>query len=166
MAQNQPPPIPLVQREVLPQPPASEAPGAQGPAPGATPGPGARPGSSSPGSPPASAAQDGQPPLGDGALALEPPPIAANPLESWLQRPEAAGLLLQVCGDPASSRIQLVLSDAFGQLPGSEQQQRADLWLGWAQDWGYGHLELRGLRGTLLGREARVGGGMILGFSP
>ena len=166
MAQNQPPPIPLLQREVLPQTPASEAPGAQGPAPGATQGQGASPGSGSPGSPPASAAQDRQLPLGDGALALEPPPIAANPLESWRQRPEAAGLLLQVGGDPASSRIQLVLSDAFGQLPGSEQQQRADLWLGWAHDWGYDQLELRGLRGTLLGREARVGGGMILGFSP
>jgi len=60
----------------------------------------------------------------------------------------------------------VVLSDAFGQLQASQQQQRADLWLAWAQDWGYDQLELRDQRGALLGREARVGGGMILGFSP
>ena len=97
---------------------------------------------------------------------MESPPIEINPLESWRLRPEAAGLLLQVGGDPGTSRIQLVLSDAFDQLRASEQQQRADLWLAWAQDWGYDHLELRGQGGSLLGREARVGGGMILGFSP
>ena len=74
--------------------------------------------------------------------------------------------MLQVGGEPGSSRIQLVLSDAFGQLQASQQQQRADLWLAWAQDWGYDQLELRDQRGALLGREARVGGGMILGFSP
>jgi hypothetical protein len=106
------------------------------------------------------------PPEGNGALVLETPPIEPDPLESWRLRPEAAGLLLQVGGDPGTSRIQLVLSDAFGQLRASEQQQRADLWLAWAQDWGYDHLELRGQGGSLLGREARVGGGMILGFSP
>jgi hypothetical protein len=60
----------------------------------------------------------------------------------------------------------VVLSDAFGQLQASQQQQRADLWLAWAQDWGYDQLELRDQRGALLGREARVGGGMILGLSP
>ena len=48
----------------------------------------------------------------------------------------------------------------------AKQQQHADLWLTWAQDWGYDQLELRGQDGSLLGREARVGGGMILGFSP
>jgi hypothetical protein len=108
----------------------------------------------------------GQAPQGDGARALEPNPLESNPLESWRQRPEAAGLLLQVGGDPATSRIQLVLSDGFGQLQTREQQQHADLWLTWAQDWGYDQLELRGQDGSLLGREARVGGGMILGFSP
>ena len=157
---------PSLQPEVGPQAPVPGSPGAQSKAPGSSPGPGASPGSGSPGAPTVSGAEDLRPPEGDGALALEPPPIEPDPLESWRLRPEAAGLLLQVGGDPGTSRIQLVLSDAFGQLRASEQQQRADLWLAWAQDWGYDHLELRGQGGSLLGREARVGGGMILGFSP
>ena len=161
-AQSQAP----LQPEVGPQAPVPGSPGAQSKAPGSAPGPGARPGSGSPGASTGSGAEDLRPPEGDGALALEPPPIEPDPLESWRLRPEAAGLLLQVGGDPGTSRIQLVLSDAFGQLRASEQQQRADLWLAWAQDWGYDHLELRGQGGSLLGREARVGGGMILGFSP
>jgi len=152
--------------QVGPQATTLASPGAESKAAGAIPGPGASPGASSPGSPPALGSEAGQPSPGDGALALEPPPIEPDPLESWRLRPEAAGLLLQVGGDPGTSRIQLVLSDAFGQLRASEQQQRADLWLAWAQDWGYDHLELRGQGGSLLGREARVGGGMILGFSP
>ncbi len=161
-AQSQAP----LQPEVGPQAPVHGSPGAQSKAPGSSPGPGASPGSGSPGAPTGSGAEDLRPPEGDGAGALEPPPIEPDPLESWRLRPEAAGLLLQVGGDPGTSRIQLVLSDAFGQLRASEQQQRADLWLAWAQDWGYDHLELRGQDGSLLGREARVGGGMILGFSP
>jgi len=152
--------------QVGPQAPTLGSPGAESKAAGAIPGPGASPGASSPGSPPALGSEAGQPFSGDGALALESPPIEPDPLQSWRQRPEAAGLLLQVGGDPGTSRIQLVLGDAFGQLRASEQQQRADLWLAWAQDWGYDHLELRGQGGSLLGREARVGGGMILGFSP
>jgi hypothetical protein len=116
--------------------------------------------------PTASISEDLRPPEGEGALALEPPPIEPDPLERWRLRPEAAGLLLNVEANPGASRIQLVLSDAFGQLRASEQQQKADLWLSWSQDWGYDHLELRGQGGSLLGREARVGGGMILGFSP
>ena len=161
-AQSQAP----LQPEVGPQTPLLGSPGAQSKAPGSAPGPGASPGSGSPGAPTGSGAEDLRPPEGDGALALEPPPIEPDPLESWRLRPEAAGLLLQVGGDPGTSRIQLVLSDAFGQLRSSEQQQRADLWLAWAQDWGYDHLELRSPGGALLGREARVGGGMILGFFP
>ena len=161
-AQSQAP----LQSEVGPQAPVPGSPGAQSKAPGSAPGPGASPGSGSPGASTGSGAEDLRPPEGDGALALEPPPIEPDPLESWRLRPEAAGLLLQVGGDPGTSRIQLVLSDAFDQLRASEQQQRADLWLAWAQDWGYDHLELRGQGGSLLGREARVGGGMILGFSP
>ena len=141
------PPLP---REDLSQPPAPGIPGAQSNAALATP----EPAAGSLDAPPASGSQD-----------QESPPDP-NPLESWRQRPEAAGLLLQVGDEPGSSRIKLVLSDDFGQLQASQQQQRADLWLAWAQDWGYDQLELRDQRGVLLGREARVGGGMILGFSP
>jgi hypothetical protein len=107
-----------------------------------------------------------QPLTGDGPLAVDPSPPDPNPLASWLQRPEAAGLLLQAQVDPGASRIELVVAEAFRQLSLGEQQQRADLWLGWAQDWGYDQVELRDPGGALLGREARVGGGMILGFSP
>ena len=159
------------QPELGPQAPDPGGPGSESKAPGVPPGPGPSPVAGSPGSPPASGLEIGPPPQVDGARALvsppvESPPLEPNPLESWLQRPEAAGLLLQVGGDPTTSRIQLVLSDGFGQLQTREQQQQADLWLTWAQDWGYDQLELRGQDGSLLGREARVGGGMILGFSP
>ena len=155
-----------LQTELGPQAPDPGGPGSESKASGAPLGPGPSPVAGSPGSPPASGLEIGQAPRGDGARALEPNPLESNPLESWRQRPEAAGLLLQVGGDPATSRIQLVLSDGFGQLQTREQQQYADLWLTWAQDWGYDQLELRGQDGSLLGREARVGGGMILGFSP
>jgi len=144
-----------------------EATGAAGQAPG----PGRRSGAAADGSSPASGPQTREPFQANGPLPEDQPPISphpldTNPLEEWLQRPEAAGLLLKIQGDPGLSRLQLVLSDAFGQLTASEQQLRADLWLAWAQDWGYDTLELRGPGGALLGREARVGGGMILGFSP
>ena len=144
-----------------------EATGAAGQAPG----PGRPAGAAAAGSSPASGPQAREPFQANGLLPEDQPPISphpldTNPLEEWLQRPEAAGLLLKIQADPGPSRLQLVLSDAFGQLTASEQQQRADLWLAWAQDWGYDQLELRGPGGALLGREARVGGGMILGFSP
>jgi len=130
------------------------------------PGFGGRSGSAANGAPPASGALPIQSLAGDGALAVDPSPPDPNPLASWLQRPEAAGLVLQAQVDPGASRIELVVAEAFRQLNLSEQQQRADLWLGWAQDWGYDQVELRDPGGALLGREARVGGGMILGFSP
>ncbi len=151
---------------------AGEAPDAAAPRPG----PGSRSGSAAAGSPPASGPQalellqaseplqQDQPPLGPSGPDRHA--LASQALDSWLQRPEAASLLLAVSGDPELSRIQLRVSDAFGQLPQAEQQQRADLWLVWAQDWGYEQLELRSPAGALLGREARVGSGMIVGFSP
>ena len=155
-----------IQGEALTPAPVPGSPGLQRKAAGDPPGPRASPSSGAPGSPPASGPQALQPPPADGALALDAPPIDPNPRDGWRQRPEAVGFLLQVEGDPGASRIQLRLSDAFGQLQASEQQQRADLWLAWAHDWGYDQLELRDRRGALLGQDARVGGGMILGFSP
>ncbi|MCX5944703.1 MAG: hypothetical protein NTZ53_05205 [Cyanobacteria bacterium] len=155
-----------VQAQALPRSRLPGSPGAQRTAPDPSPGPGASPGSAGTGSPAASGPFDLQPPQGDGPLEVDESPRDPNPLSSWRQRPEAAGLLLWAQGDAGAAWIQLVLSDAFGQLKATEQQQRADLWLVWAQEWGYDHLELRDQGGDLLGREARVGGGMILGFSP
>jgi len=79
-----------------------------------------------------------------------------------LQRPGADGLIRSAVGDVEASSLSLQLAPAFPALAPREQQRRATLWLGWARDLGYDHLELRDSRAGLLARDALVGDGMIL----
>ena len=79
-----------------------------------------------------------------------------------LQRPGADGLIRRADGDVEASSLSLQLAPAFPALAPREQQRRAELWLQWARDLGYDHLELRDSRAGLLGRDALVGDGMIL----
>ena len=88
-----------------------------------------------------------------------PPP---DPLVLLLQRPGADGLIRRADGDVETSSLSLQLAPAFPALAPREQQRRAELWLQWARDLGYDHLELRDSRAGLLGRDALVGDGMIL----
>lgn len=94
---------------------------------------------------------------------LEPPaPSPPDPLVLLLQRPGADGLIRSAVGDVEASSLSLQLAPAFPALAPREQQRRATLWLGWARDLGYDHLELRDSRAGLLARDALVGDGMIL----
>ena len=86
-----------------------------------------------------------------------PPP---DPLVLLLQRPGADGLIRRADGDVETSSLSLQLAPAFPALAPREQQRRAELWLQWARDLGYDHLELRDSRAGLLGRDALVGDGI------
>lgn len=88
--------------------------------------------------------------------------VLPDPLADLLASPAAAGLLRSASAEPASASLQLVLGDGFQGLPGAEQQRRADTWQQLALGLGYEHLRLQDAQGALLGREAVVGGGMIL----
>ncbi|MFM7434831.1 MAG: hypothetical protein ACKO1Q_02370 [Vulcanococcus sp.] len=99
----------------------------------------------------------------EGTPELEPPaPPPPDPLVLLLQRPGADGLIRSAVGDVEASSLSLQLAPAFPALAPREQQRRATLWLGWARDLGYDHLELRDSRAGLLARDALVGDGMIL----
>jgi hypothetical protein len=88
--------------------------------------------------------------------------VPPDPLAELLASPAAAGLLRSASAEPASASLQLVLAEGFHGLPLAEQQRRADAWQQLALGLGYEHLQLRDAQGALLGREAVVGGGMIL----
>ncbi|WP_411867167.1 hypothetical protein [Vulcanococcus limneticus] len=96
------------------------------------------------------------------AAALPGSMVPPDPLADLLASPAAAGLLSSASAEPASASLQLVLGDGFQGLSGAEQQRRADTWQQLALGLGYEHLQLRAADGALLGREAVVGGGMIL----
>ncbi len=98
-------------------------------------------------------------PAPEAPAAEQQPP---DPLAELLQRPEADGLLLAARVLPDQLSLVLELSPRFQALPVSEQQHRAEQWLQWAQELGYDHLELRDPAAVLLGRDALVGGGMIV----
>jgi hypothetical protein len=91
-----------------------------------------------------------------------PPPPPPDPLVLLLQRPGADGLIRSAIGDVEASTLSLQLAPAFPALAPREQQRRAELWLQWARDLGYDHLELRDSRAGLRARDALVGDGMIL----
>jgi len=96
-------------------------------------------------------------------LELDPErPLAADPLDLLLQRPGADGLIRRAEAHLDSSSLSLQLAPAFPALDLNDQQRSADLWLQWAHELGYDHLELRDSRSGLLGRDALVGDGMIL----
>jgi len=98
----------------------------------------------------------------EAAAAAPGPTFPPDPLAELLASPAAAGLLRSASAEPASAGLQLVLAEDFLDLPGAEQQRRADAWLQLALGLGYEHLQLRDAHGALMGREAVVGGGMIL----
>ncbi len=98
----------------------------------------------------------------EAAAAAPGPTFPPDPLAELLASPAAAGLLRTASAEPASAGLQLVLAEDFLDLPGAEQQRRADAWLQLALGLGYEHLQLRDAHGALMGREAVVGGGMIL----
>ena len=66
--------------------------------------------------------------------------------------------------DPDSERgtLQLVLAAPFTALPEAQQLQQAETWQNQALALGFDRLELTDRQGRPIGRQARVGSGMIL----
>ena len=90
-----------IQAEGGPQAPDPGSPGSERKAPGAPPGPGASPVAGSPGSPPASGLAIGQPPQGDGALALEPPPPSPTPWRAGAKGPRPPAYCFRLAAIPS-----------------------------------------------------------------
>lgn len=92
-----------------------------------------------------------------GAAAPAPDPVAL-----LLASEELAGLVAGADPLAAGTGLRLRLEPAFQRLAAPERQRRAELWLAQVQGLGYDHLELVDGRGRLQGRDALVGGGMIV----
>jgi hypothetical protein len=83
-------------------------------------------------------------------------------LREVLQADAPDGPILDLIADPAAATLTLDLAESFLALPPAQRQQRAEQWQQAAASEGYGHLRLRDGSGRPLGRDALVGGGMIL----
>ena len=95
----------------------------------------------------------------DGAAPLEepaPPLWTGEDPERWIAASSA---------EPASATLTLRLNSDFTARTAAERQRWAERWREQAAEQGYTHLRLLAANGRLLGREAQVGGGMIL-FEP
>ena len=64
--------------------------------------------------------------------------------------------------DPERGTLRLVLAAPFTALPEAQQLQQAETWQTQAQALGFDRLELTDRQGRPIGRQARVGSGMIL----
>ena len=64
--------------------------------------------------------------------------------------------------DPERGTLRLVLAAPFTALPEAQQLQQAESWQTQAQALGFDRLELTDRQGRPIGRQARVGSGMIL----
>jgi len=74
-------------------------------------------------------------------------------------------LILEFAPDPASTTLTLRLGEDLLALGAARRQQLVDRWRERAVEEGYSHLHLRDGSGRSWGRDALVGGGMIL-FDP
>ena len=64
--------------------------------------------------------------------------------------------------DPESGTLKVVLAAPFTALPEAQQRQQAETWQTQAIAFGFDRLELTDRQGRPIGRQARVGSGMIL----
>lgn len=113
--------------------------------------------------------------------ALEPEPLNPEPLEVAAAEPLAAAenpepdpleaamgevdpghWIRAIAADPERGTLQLVLAAPFTALPEAQQLQQAETWQTQAQALGFDRLELTDRQGRPIGRQARVGSGMIL----
>lgn len=75
---------------------------------------------------------------------------------------EGEPLIAAISPEPATATLTLVLDDAFLALRADARERLAERWRQQALEEGYSHLRLRESQGRLLGREARVGVGMVM----
>jgi hypothetical protein len=97
------------------------------------------------------------------AETFEPPAeVEANRLRAQWGAEDRDQLIAALSPDPASLTLTLQLNPAYLALPAAKRQRWAEEWLQRAIAAGYSHLHLRDGQRRLLGREALVGGGMVL----
>ncbi|MEB3238903.1 MAG: hypothetical protein VKM68_01675 [Cyanobacteriota bacterium] len=108
----------------------------------------------------ASTAEDDKTSPEDGASSATE--VETNRLWSAWSAHDRDHLLTALTPDPATATLTLQLDPAFAARPAPQRQRLAEGWRERASAAGYDHLRLRDGRGRLLGRDALVGGGMIL----
>ena len=91
-----------------------------------------------------------------------PAQVEANRLRAQWSADDRDQLIAALSPDPASLTLTLQLNPAYLALPAAQRQRWAEHWLQRAIAAGYSHLHLRDGQRRLLGREALVGGGMVL----
>ncbi|MCP9916223.1 hypothetical protein [Cyanobium sp. ATX 6F1] len=95
-----------------------------------------------------------------------PPALALDPLLELLAddagTSDGPALLIAARPQPERSLLVLELTPDFLSRSAGELQRQADRWLQQTKGLGYDRLELVDGRGRVLGRQARVGSGMIL----
>jgi hypothetical protein len=94
--------------------------------------------------------------------APEPAPLELDPLLALISQQDPRHLIARVHPLPASSRLELQISDAFAELSPEQRLLEAERWLERSLELGYEQLVLVDGAGRPLGRQARVGSGMIL----
>jgi hypothetical protein len=92
----------------------------------------------------------------------DPSPLELDPLLELISQQDPWHLIARMHPLPASSRLELQLTDAFAELPQEQRLQEAERWLERSLELGYEQLVLVDAAGRPLGRQARVGSGMIL----
>jgi len=85
-----------------------------------------------------------------------------DPLEAALGEVDPGHWITAIASDPERGTLQLVLAAPFTALPEAQQLQQAETWQTQAQALGFDRLELTDRQGRPIGRQARVGSGMIL----
>lgn len=85
-----------------------------------------------------------------------------DPVEVAMGEVDPGRWIRAIAADPERGTLQLVLAAPFTALPEAQQLQQAESWQTQAQALGFDRLELTDRQGRPIGRQARVGSGMIL----
>jgi len=105
--------------------------------------------------------------LSDGAQTAAPRldgprPPEPDPLDEAMGQLDPGHWITAIDRDPERGTLQLVLAAPFTALPEAQQLQQAETWQTQAIAFGFDRLELTDRQGRPIGRQARVGSGMIL----
>ena len=94
------------------------------------------------------------------SLAAESP--GPDPIAEAMDQVDPGHWIRAIDPDPERGTLKLVLAAPFTALPEANQLQQAETWQTQAQALGFDRLELTDRQGRPIGRQARVGSGMIL----
>ena len=94
------------------------------------------------------------------SLAVENP--GPDLLEAAMGEVDPGHWITAIASDPERGTLQLVLAAPFTALPEAQQLHQAETWQTPAMALGFDRLELTDRQGRPIGRQARVGSGMIL----